>query len=211
MDLKPATELKEVVKKLYGWSSFHAQWKIDFNSYALKTTDGIVLIDPLKPEATVLKELENLGEFSGIFLTNAHHDRDADWFRKHYEIQIYAHEKAKAECDTSIDVLIMDGERLPGGVKAIHLSGGSASETAYYANVGGGIVMVGDILLNSRGKGLTLLPEPYIEDRKAALKSLPKLLENSFAAITFAHGEPIVKNAEKQVENFLKKPKKELA
>lgn len=211
MDLKPATKLKEVVKKLYGWSSFHAQWKVDFNSYALKTAEGTVLIDPLKPEASVLKELENLGEFSGIFLTNAHHDRDADWFRKHYEIQIYAHEKAKAECDTSIDVLIMDGETLPGGVKAIHLPGCSASETAFYAKISGGIMMVGDILLNSRDNGLMLLPEPYIEDRKQALKSLPKLLEHNFAAITFAHGDPIVEKAEKQVENFLKKPKKELA
>ncbi|HUJ11282.1 MAG TPA: hypothetical protein VL171_14790 [Verrucomicrobiae bacterium] len=211
MDLKPATELKEVVKKLYCWSSFHMQWKIDFNSYALKTADGVVLIDPLQPEPTVLKELEGLGEFTGIFLTNAHHDRDAEWFRRHYEIQIYAHEKAKAECDTNIDVLILDGERLPGGVKAIHLSGSSTSETAYYAKISGGIMMIGDILLNSRGKGLTLLPEPYIEDRKEALKSLPKLLKYNFTAITFAHGDPIVKNAEKQIENFLKKPKKEIA
>lgn len=211
MDLKPATKLKEIVKKLYSWSSFHTQWKVDFNSYALKITDGIVLVDPLKPESAVLKELEDLGEFSGIFLTNAHHDRDADWFRKHYEIQIYAHEKAKADCDTSIDVLILDGERLPGGVKAIHLPGSSASETAFYTKLSGGIVMVGDILLNSGGKGLTLLPEPYIEDRKQALKSLPKLLQHRFATITFAHGDPIVENAEKQIENFLRKPKKDIA
>jgi glyoxylase-like metal-dependent hydrolase (beta-lactamase superfamily II) len=211
MDLKPATKLKEVVKKLYGWSSFHAQWKVDFNSYALKTAEGIVLVDPLKPGEAVLKELEALGEFSGIFLTNANHDRDADWFRKRYEIQVYAHEKARADCDTSIDVLIMDGERLPGGVKAIYLPGSSESETAFYAKISGGIMMVGDVLLNSRDKGLMLLPEPYIEDRKQALKSLAKLLEHNFAAITFAHGEPIVGKAEKRVENFLKKPKKELA
>jgi glyoxylase-like metal-dependent hydrolase (beta-lactamase superfamily II) len=211
MDLRPATELKEIVKKLYGWSCFHAQWKVNFNSYALKTTDGIVLIDPLKPEATVLKELEGLGEFSGIFLTNAQHDRDADWFRKHYEIQIYAHEKAKADCDTSIDVLVMDGETLPGSVKAIHLPGSSASETAFYTKVSGGIMMMGDILSNSGGRGLTLLPEPYIEDRKQALKSLPKLLQHRFTTITFAHGDPLVKNAEKQIENFLKKPKKDIA
>ena len=210
MDLKPATKVREVVRNLYGWASFHAQWKTDFNSYALKTTEGVVFIDPLKPAPAVLKELEALGEPIGIFLTNDHHDRDADWFRKQYEIQIYAHEKAKADCDTKIDVLILDGERLPGGVRAIYLPGSSASETAFYSKLSGGIVLVGDILLNPSGKGLSLLPEPYIEDRKQALQSLPKLLELNFKTVTFAHGDPIVANAKKQIANFLKKPKRNL-
>lgn len=211
MDLKPATKLREVVKRLYGWSSFHGQWKVDFNSYALKTPDGVVFIDPLKPGPDVLKELEGLGEPIGVFLTNDHHDRDADWFRKQYGIQIYAHEKAKADCDTKIDVLILDGERLPGGVKAIYLPGSSVSETAFYTKLSGGIVLMGDALLNPDNKGLKLLPEPYIEDRKQALKSLPKLLDLSFQTITFAHGDPIVENAKKEITNFLKKPKKDLS
>lgn len=209
MDLKPATKLREVVRNLYGWSSFHAQWKVDFSSYALKTPDGVVFIDPMKPEPAALKELEDLGESIGIFLTNDHHDRDADWFRKQYGIQVYAHEKAKADCDTKIDVLVLDGEKLPGGVKAIYLPGSSASETAFYTKLSGGIVLVGDILLNSGGKGLALLPEPYIEDRKQALKSLPRLLELNFKTITFAHGDPILKDAKKTVASFLKKPKKD--
>jgi glyoxylase-like metal-dependent hydrolase (beta-lactamase superfamily II) len=211
MDLKPATKLREVVKRLYGWSSFHVQWKVDFNSYALKTPDGVVFIDPLKPEPDVLKELEGLGEPIGVFLTNEHHDRDADWFRKQYGIQIYAHEKAKADCDTKIDVLVLDGERLPGGVRAIYLPGSSVSETAFYTKLSGGIVFMGDALLNPGNKGLKLLPEPYIEDRKQALKSLPKLLDLSFQTITFAHGDPIVENAKKEITNFLKKPKKDLS
>ncbi len=210
MDLKPATEVREVVRNLYGWASFHAQWKIDFNSYALKTAEGVVFIDPLKPAAELLKEVEALGEPIGIFLTNDHHDRDADWFRKQYQIQIYAHEKARADCDTKIDVLILDGERLPGAVRAIHLPGSSASETAFYSKLSGGIVLMGDVLLNPGGKGLALLAEPYIEDRKQALQSLPKLLDLNFKTVTFAHGDPIVANAKKRIANFLKKPKRNL-
>ena len=208
MDLKPATKVREVVRNLYGWSSFHAQWKTDFNSYALKTSEGVVFVDPLKPAPAIIKELEAVGEPIGIFLTNDHHDRDADWFRKEYEIQIYAHEKARADCDTKIDVLILDGERLPGGVRAIYLPGSSASETAFYSKLSGGIVLMGDMLLNPKGKGLSLLPEPYIEDRKQALQSLPKLLELNFKTVTFAHGDPIVANAKKQILDFLKKPKR---
>jgi glyoxylase-like metal-dependent hydrolase (beta-lactamase superfamily II) len=208
MDLKPSVELREVAKNLHGWSSFHPQWKVDFNSYALKTSEGVVFIDPLKPEPEVLEKIEALGEPIAIFLTNAHHDRHADWFRKKYGIQVYAHEKAKADCDTKIDVLLMDGERLPGGVKAVHLPGSSASETAYHFKPNGGVVLVGDTLLNQGDKGLTLLPEPYIEDKKQALKSLQSLLALDFKTITFAHGNPIVGDAKSEITNFLKKPKK---
>jgi glyoxylase-like metal-dependent hydrolase (beta-lactamase superfamily II) len=208
MDLKPASELREITRNLRGWASFHPQWKIEFNSYALKTTEGALFIDPLKPEPAVVEKLEALGEPIGILLTNAHHDRDADWFRKQYEIQVYAHEKAKADCDTKIDVLVMDGEQLPGGVKVVHLPGSSAGETAFYTKSGGGIVLMGDTLMNQTDKGLTLLPEPYIEDRKQALMSLHKLLDLNFKIITFAHGNPIVQNARKEIAHFLKKPKK---
>jgi glyoxylase-like metal-dependent hydrolase (beta-lactamase superfamily II) len=208
MDLKPATELRAVTRNLHGWASFHPQWKTDFNSYALKTSEGVIFVDPLKPDDEVIKKLEALGEPIGIFLTNAHHNRDADWFRKHYEILVYAHEKAKADCETKIDILLMDGERLPGAVKAVHLPGSSDGETAYFSKTGGGIVLMGDTLLNQNGKGLTLLPDAYIEDKKQIMKSLQKLLELDFAIATFAHGDPIAQDAKKAIARFVKKPKK---
>jgi len=208
MDLKPATELRAVTRNLFGWSSFHPQWKTDFNSYALRTSEGVIFVDPLKPDPAVIEKLAAFGEPIGILLTNAHHNRDADWFRKQYEIQVYAHEKAKADCETSIDVLLMDGERLPGGVKAVHLPGSSEGEMAYYARTSGGIVLIGDTLVNQTGKGLTLLPDAYIEDKKQMLKSLQKLLELDFKIATFAHGDPIVQDAKKAIARFVKKPKK---
>jgi glyoxylase-like metal-dependent hydrolase (beta-lactamase superfamily II) len=206
--MKPATRLKEITSHLYAWSSFHAQWKTDFDSYAVKTSDGIVFIDPMKPAPAVTKKLEALGEPIAIFLTNAHHDRDADWFRKQYEIQIYAHEKAKSDCDTKIDVLVLDGERLPGGLRVIHLPGSDASEMALYTKISGGIVMIGDALLNLPAKGLALLPDQYMEDKKQAIQSLRKLVELDFKIVTFAHGDPIVDNAKKQFVTFLKNPRK---
>jgi len=208
MDLKPSTDVREVTRNLYGWASFHTQWKVDFNSYALKTSEGVVLIDPLKPEPAGLQKLETLGEMIAILLTNAHHDRDSDWFRKQYEIQVYAHEKAKADCDTKIDVLLMDGERLPGAVKAVHMPGSSAGETAYYTRSGGGIVLMGDTLMNQHDRGLSLLSDAYVEDKKQTLQSLHKLLDLDFKVVTFAHGDPILQSARTQIEHFLKKPKK---
>lgn len=204
--MNPATSLNEITKNLYGWSSFHEQWKTDFDSYAVKTPDGVVFIDPMRPAPDIITKLEELGEPTGVFLTNAHHDRDADWFRKQYDIQIYAHEKAKSDCDTKIDVLVLDGEKLPGGLKAIHLPGSAASEIALYTKISGGIILIGDALLNLPDKGLALLPDQYIEDRKQAIQSLRKLAELDFKVVTFAHGDPLTDNAKKQIVRFLKKP-----
>jgi len=203
--MTPATELRKITRILQGWSSFHAQWKIDFDSYALKTPDGVVFIDPMKPAPAVVEKLEALGEPLAIFLTNADHDRDADWFRKQYGIQIYAHEKAKADCDTKIDVLVLDGEKLPGGVKVIPLLGTAAGSVAFYTRQSGGIVLMGDSLLNIPGKGLALLPAQYLEDKKQAVQSLRQLLDLNFKIATFAHGDPLVKDAKKRIERFLKR------
>jgi glyoxylase-like metal-dependent hydrolase (beta-lactamase superfamily II) len=203
--MKPATRLKEIAKGLYCWSSFHDQWKIDFNSYALQSAKGVVFVDPIKPTASLLKNLEALGEPAGIYLTNAHHDRAAHWFRKRYQIQIYAHEKAQADCDTKIDVPVLDGEKLPGGLKAIHLPGATPGGVAFYSKMNGGTLMLGDSILNHREKGLMLLPDQYCEDGRLAKQSLNKVLDLRFKIVTFAHGDPICQNAKKQIAAILKK------
>jgi glyoxylase-like metal-dependent hydrolase (beta-lactamase superfamily II) len=182
-----------------------------FNSYALRTPAGVILVDPLRPAAAVVKELAGLGEPIGIFLTNANHDREAGWFRKQYEIQIYAHEAAKADCDTTIDVLVLDGETLPGGVKTLHLPGASAGECALYSKTAGGLLLLGDILVNPAAQGLALLPEQYLEDRAQAITSLQRLRDLNYQVATFAHGTPLATDAKAIITkllNQLGKPKR---
>jgi len=135
--MKPAIKLNKITSSLFGWATFHTQWKVDFNSYALKTTKGVVFVDPTMPAPAVMKQLEALGAPLAIVLTNAHHDRDADAFRKHCDVQIYAHEKAHSDCDTKLDVQAVDGEKLPGGLKTIFLPGVTTSEMALFANDAG--------------------------------------------------------------------------
>lgn len=206
--MKPATSLNQLSSSLFGWASFQTQWKVDFNSYALKTPHGVVFIDPTMPAPAVVKKLETLGSPLAIILTNAHHDRDADAFRKQYDIQIYAHEKAQSDCDTKIDMLAVNGETLPGGLKTIFLPGVTTSEMALFRKDSTGILLLGDALLNPPGKGLQLLPDQFIEDKKQARQSLQKLLEFNFKIATFAHGDPILKDAKKVLSDFLKKPKR---
>ena len=206
--MKPARRLDQIAGPLYGWSSLHTEWKVHFNSYALQTPDGVALIDPVRPGPAVLQKIEALGELVGVFLTNANHDRDADWFRRHYEIQVYAHEKAAAECDTKIDVPLLDNEKLPGGLKALYLPGSGAGEIGLYCRSEGGILLLGDALLNLPKDGLALLPEQYCEDVRAARRSAKRLLTLDLKIVTFAHGTPLTDNAKRQITRFLKAPRK---
>lgn len=202
--MEPATQLKQVAPTLFGWAALHPQWKVFFQSYALKTDAGVILIDPTQPTKPVLDQLGALGEPAAIVLTNAHHDRAADWFRKEFEIQVYAHENAPPDCDSKIDVPVMDGEKLPGGLCAIRLPGVSPSELALFTKNGAGIMLMGDAILNTPGKGLELLPEQFIEDSKQARHSLHKLLEYDFEVVTFSHGDPIVAKGKAALADFLR-------
>ncbi len=198
MGIKPATKLIQHLPSLFGWSSFHAEWKVDFNSYALRTANGVALIDPLKPAAAGLAALEQLGPFRGVYLTNANHDRDADWFRRQYQVQVYAHEKAVPDCDTKIDVPVLDGENLPGGLQAIHIPGSGAGEIALHTAIENGILLLGD----------AVLPDQYCADPDQAIRSLRRLLDLAFDAVTFAHGTPIIGDAGHQLTAFIKKTSK---
>jgi len=205
--MKPATRLTEIAPGLQRWSSFHTEWKVDFSSYAIQTDQGVIFVDPVKPSPAVQKKLAALGAPVGVFLTNSNHARDADWFRKTYEIQVYAHEKAPTDCETKIDVLLLDGEKLAPGLQVLQLPGASSGEAALFFK-SAGAVLVGDTLLNSADKGLAFLPDDYCADPKQLRRSAQKLLALNFQTITFAHGEPIVGDAKKNITAFLKAPRK---
>ena len=48
--MNPATQLNEITSSLFGWASFQTQWKVDFNSYALKTAEGAMKQTDKTPE-----------------------------------------------------------------------------------------------------------------------------------------------------------------
>jgi hypothetical protein len=203
--MKPATRLTLVTPVVHRWSSFHPQWKIDFSSYAVVTSEGVYFVDPTRPGPTLRNQLAALGAPVGVFLTNANHERDADWFRKEFDIHVIAHEKARPDCDIKLDLLVLDGEKLPGGPRVLHLPGGGAGESAL---VVGEVVLVGDALVHPKGKDLAILPEQYCEDAKQLTQSLRRLLDLDFQTLAFAHGEPIIGQAKTELTALLKAARK---
>ena len=54
--------------------------------------------------------------------------------------------------------------------------------------------------------GFTLLPAKYCRDARALRKSLARLLDYSFARMTFAHGNPLTVRAKARLESLLAPP-----
>lgn len=184
---------------LWAWSTLHEEWKVDFSSCAWKAEGSVVLVDPMRLDEANLAKLELVGKPSAILLTNQNHERDADWYRTRYSIKIHVHRDAVPGIEITPDEFFCDGAALPGGLTAVHLPGTCLSETAFHSSAQGGIVFLGDALLNT-SEGITFLPDDYCKDSKQNRESVRKLLGLSFETMTFAHGNPIAQGARAKVQ-----------
>ena len=93
----------------------------------------------------------------------------------------------------TVSHLIEDGDVLPvaGGVRVIHTPGHSLGHVAFLADVGGGVLFVGDAAAHMTRLGLSML----YEDEELGRQSLAKLARLDFEVACFAHGRPIVGGA----------------
>jgi glyoxylase-like metal-dependent hydrolase (beta-lactamase superfamily II) len=195
--MKPATNLREIAPGLWAWSSLHEEWKVDFSCCAWNGPGGLVLVDPVKLDDANLAKLERIGKPAAILLTNQNHERDADWFRQRYGINIHVHRDAAPGIEITPDEFFCDGANAPGGLKVIHLPGASPSESAFHTELNGGILILGDVAVNL-DEGLKFLSEEHCEDSKLNRQSARKLLAYEFETMTFAHGDPIHPKARQQ-------------
>ncbi len=197
--MKPATNLREIVPGLWAWSSLQEEWKVDFSCCAWNDKGGLVLVDPVKLDDANLAKLEKVSKPSAILLTSQNHERDVDWFRARYGIKVHVHRDAVPGIDITPDELFSDGARLPGGLTAVHSPGTCSSETAFHTPDQGGILLIGDALMNT-SQGLVFLPDDYCKDSKQSRESVRKLLALSFETMTFAHGDPIARGAKAKLK-----------
>lgn len=185
-----ATNLRQIVPRLWIWHAYDPEVKVDLFSCALGSEGGLVLIDPIGLDELGMKTLASHGPVHAIVLTNANHARQALEFRRPWNAPILAHRDAVMGLEIPVDGLLQAGDLLGGGIQVLELPGAGAGEIALYDQ--SGRIHFGDAVVNLESTGLCLLPEKYCSN--------PAQLKNSVAAlgglkadvITFAHGVPLV-------------------
>ncbi len=192
-----AEEFQLPTSRVAFWQAYEPAVKCDLSCCAVRTSRGLVFIDPIPLAEEALEELLQLAPPTAIVCTNGNHARAAADFRARFSIPILAHPDAALE----IDQTISDGETIPGGFTVITLPGAGAGEIGLHSAEG--TMHVGDALTNIEPRGLALLPEKYCSDARELRRSLGKLLRFEFEILTFAHGLPLVANARRRLEELL--------
>jgi len=196
--------MKEIVPGIYTWSWFSGKHGYNFNGYAFKGDDGLVVIDPATMESSNLEQLQVLGTPAHILLTNKDHERMAYELRDRFGAKIYIHEKDSSLIKFSPDHTFQDGETLPGNLKTINISDNkSPGETALLLSRGEGVLFIGDALIGWPKGEVSFLPSMIYKDPQKAKEAIKILLDYDYGSILFGDGEPVLEGGKDAIVRFL--------
>jgi len=94
---------------------------------------------------------------------------------------------------TAVDLLVQDGDRLPGGWQVVHLPGHTAGSIGLY-HPQNQVALVGDAVNHRRGR-LGPPPALFTADPAQALASMHRLAQLDIEVCGFGHGPPLLEGA----------------
>lgn len=187
------------------WSRFSEEKQIDFNGTWIRSDGEAVLVDPVPMSEEQLQAVRSDVAPSAIVITNKDHRRAAVDLRTLLGgVPIWIHEADRELLGATADRTFKDGDRLPAGLRAIHLASlKSPGETALLFEGDPSVMILGDALIGKPAGQLALLPVPKVADHAAARASLRRLLEHPFDALMLGDGTPFRSGGRAALESFL--------
>lgn len=190
---------------LYCWSIFSEMRQVDFNGHLWVRPDGNILIDPVPMIDSDLEQLKQLGGAAWIVVTNRDLEREAAVFRKRTGAKIAVHQADADALSVQADRLIVDGEEIVPGLRAIHLpSGKSPGEIALYFPEQRAILS-GDLIVGEPIGSFTLLADGKLDDPAQAALALRKILALPFDALLVGDGHSILQDARQRLIECLQR------
>ncbi len=193
--MKPVPELDWISDGLAIWHGFDPAVRCECGSTAVLTGDGWVIFDPIPLSGTAWAELLTVAKVHAIALTSGNHQRDSLALRSALMTSIRAPSAARGEIEA--DVWCEEGDLLA-GFSLIDLPGGAPGEAAW---CDGRHLIVGDALLHL--DQLKFLPDKYCSNPAELRKSAKKLSRLAFESVFFAHGLPLLAQAQKKMSALL--------
>jgi glyoxylase-like metal-dependent hydrolase (beta-lactamase superfamily II) len=170
------------------------------SSHALATDGGGVFVDPVRVADERLAELPAP---SAIVLTARCHQRSAWRYRADAGAEVWLPEDASA-ADDEPDVRYAEGDRLPGGLRAIRTPGPEWPHYCFLLEREPGVLFCSDLVSNDgRGGPLRFVPPEYHDDPTETRRSVERLLELRFDILCLAHGSPVLHDPKAELERLL--------
>lgn len=187
--------MREIADGIVHWTAEHPNIGQRVSSYLV--VPSATLIDPLLPDEG-LDGIEAVVRPDRIVLTNRHHVRDVEAIVAAFGCSVHVHEKGTATfsgLDVSPETFAFGDEVAP-GITALEVGSITPEETALRIDVGDGALSFADGFLNDGGR-IGFMPDGLLgEDPDLVKKGLrlaaTRLLDERFAHVLFAHGDPIV-------------------
>lgn len=198
--------MQEVLPGIYQWSWFSQEKGYDFNGHWVVSGQERVIMDP--PPMTLEEQewLRKQGQIACIVLTNRDHVREAQAFRTQFSTQIFVHEKDAPLLEIKVDKTYRDGDRLPGGLVAVHVPDNkSPGETALFLDRGKGVLFLGDALIGKPPGQLNLMPADKYADVAKAREGVRVLLKYHYDTVLVGDGASIQTGGRQAVEQFLER------
>jgi glyoxylase-like metal-dependent hydrolase (beta-lactamase superfamily II) len=196
--------MEEIYPGIYTWSWLSPKHGYNFNGYALKGEDGLIVIDPALVGEEELDHISGLGTPKYIILTNKDHERMAYEFRDRYAAKIYVNEMDSAFLKSSPDGTFRDRDTLPGNLKVINIPNNkSPGESALLLSRGKGVLFIGDAIIGWPKGEFSLLPKEKYKDSQMAKDSIRVLLDFDYETVLVGDGESVLEGGKGAIERFL--------
>jgi hypothetical protein len=193
--VQPVGDVDAITAHIAVWHAYDPGIKAELYSTSLTTSGGIYLIDPIPLQKQALDELLGSSRVAGIIVTNSNHHRFAVQFAQQFAGPIFAHRDAFTEEQPVRLTTVFDGEEICDGLHVIGIEGAPLGEIVLHYSAYGGMLIIGDALVNFEPHGFTFLPAKYCSNQKQMRRSLRKLLDYKAERMFFAHGAPILSSA----------------
>jgi hypothetical protein len=212
---------QQLAPDLWRWTARHPEWHpgefgSEVASFALRTGDDTILIDPLlPPEPDVVLDLidEALGERLSILITVPYHVRSSEEirrrFRRRAKTAIWGHPAcARRLGDTSGFRELDPGTELPAGITAHAIGKPRRHEMPVHLPSHGALAF-GDAVAAVDGK-LVVWANSKVDakverfHRDRFNPTLEPLLELDFDRVLVTHGPPVMKDGRKQLRSALR-------
>jgi len=157
------------------------------DSYAIKSNDGLVVIDPVRLEDDIV---QNVADAKYVVLTLGGHQRSSWRYRKEFGATVYA-PVGSDELDEEPDHWYKEGDLLPAGIKPIkgHWFENSC-HLLYKHNDDIAALFCGDIITQSEGGPYRFPRGKNMPDIEIAREEVRMLLELSADTLCPAHANP---------------------
>jgi len=201
--------MKEILPDIYTWHEFSEEKQLNFNGYLIISKGESVLIDPPRMTDNDIAELENLAgknsenPMKAILLSNVHHERQGNEFRKRFGVSVWINAKDSAGLEETANKKFLDGDALPCGLITFEFENQkSPGESAFFLKERG-VMIVGDALIGKVPGKLRMLPPDKYRDLELAKRGLNKILDFEFQSLLVGDGVSILNDAKKEVKSFL--------